>query len=423
MTGLKLLVVGKGGREHAIAKKLKESDQVETVYCAPGNPGMIRDEIETVAIPEKAHQELIEFAKKEKIKWTIIGPEIPLFNGIVDDFEAAGLKVFGPSKAATQIEASKEFAKKLMDKYDIPTATYASFTDYDQAKVYLEEQGAPIVIKADGLAAGKGVVVAETIEEAQEALKEMMLDNKFGESSAKVVIEECLVGEEFSLFGLVKGEQVYPTVISQDHKRAFDGDKGPNTGGMGAYSPVPQISEAIIQESVDKVLKPTAVGMVKEGHPFTGILYAGLMATEEGPKTIEFNARFGDPETQVVLNRLESDFAEVITAILDNEVPTLDWKEEGYDLGVVVASEGYPDLYEKEIPLNLPESDETQLYFAGVKEKDGKLVSNGGRIYLIETKAKTIDEAQETIYKTLKKVDTTGVFYRKDIGDKAKQRI
>lgn len=415
-----VLVVGGGGREHTIAKKLVESPKVETVYCAPGNPGMKRDAIEVVEIAEDAHQELIGFAKKKEIKWTIIGPEIPLFNGIVDDFKAEGLSVFGPTKAATQIEASKEFAKELMMKQNIPTAAYDSFTDYEQAQAYIEQQGAPIVIKADGLAAGKGVVVAETLEEAKAALKEMMLENKFGESSAKVVIEECLVGEEFSLFGLVKGDKVYPTVISQDHKRAFDGDKGPNTGGMGAYAPVPHLSDSIVQEAIDKVLIPAAEGMKKEGTPFTGVLYAGLMATENGVKTIEFNARFGDPETQVVLNRLDSDFAQVITDILEDREPSLEWKKEGVDLGVVVAAEGYPGSYQKEIPLELPNSEETQIYFAGVKEKEERLVSNGGRIYLVEVQGETIEEAQQKAYTALNEVDTSGTFYREDIGDKAK---
>lgn len=417
---MKLLVIGSGGREHAVAKKLAQSSQVEQVYCAPGNPGMKKDNIQTVALLEEQHQELITFAKTEKIAWTIVGPEVPLFNGIVDEFQAAGLKVFGPTKKATQIEASKEFAKKLMDKYDIPTASYASFTEYKEAKAYVEEQGVPIVIKADGLAAGKGVVVAETEKQAQDALKEMMLDNKFGESSAKVVIEECLVGEEFSLFGLVKGEKVYPTVISQDHKRAYDGDRGPNTGGMGAYAPVPHISDEVVQEAIEKVLKPAVLGMVKEETPFTGILYAGLMMTEKGVKTIEFNARFGDPETQVVLNRLESDFAQVITDILEDKEPTLEWKRNGIDLGVVVAAEGYPEIYKKDIPLEVPDTTNTQVYYAGVKEKAGGLVSNGGRIYLVEAFGETVEEAQQTIYGELDKVDTTGTFYRIDIGDKAK---
>lgn len=416
---MKLLVIGGGGREHAIAKKLLDSKHVETVFCVPGNPGMKRDGIQTIPIPEDDHQTLIDFAKEQNVAWTIVGPEVPLFNGIVDDFEAAGLTVFGPSKAAALIEASKDFAKELMVKQNIPTSNYESFDNYEKAKTYLEKVGAPIVIKADGLAAGKGVVVAETLERAQEALKEMMIDEKFGDSADKVVIEECLVGEEFSLMAFVKEEKVYPMVISQDHKRAYENDEGPNTGGMGAYSPVPQISDSIVQEAIEKILKPAAKGMVEQGRSFTGILYAGVMATDEGPKTIEFNARFGDPETQVILNRLESDLAQVITDLLKAKDPTLKWKTSGVDLGVVVAAEGYPEFYEKEVPLELPESEDTMIYFAGVKEKDKKLVSNGGRIYLVEAFGKTIEEAQETIYSQLEQVNTERTFYRKDIGNKA----
>lgn len=417
---MKLLVIGGGGREHAIAKKLLDSKHVETVFCVPGNPGMKRDGIQTIPIPEDDHQTLIDFAKEQNVAWTIVGPEVPLFNGIVDDFEAAGLTVFGPSKAAALIEASKDFAKQLMVKQNIPTSNYESFDNYEKAKNYLEKVGAPIVIKADGLAAGKGVVVAETLERAQEALKEMMIDEKFGDSADKVVIEECLVGEEFSLMAFVKEEKVYPMVISQDHKRAYENDEGPNTGGMGAYSPVPQISDSIVQEAIEKILKPAAKGMVEQGRSFTGILYAGVMATDEGPKTIEFNARFGDPETQVILNRLESDLAQVITDLLKAKDPTLKWKTSGVDLGVVVAAEGYPESYAKEVPLELPESEDTMIYFAGVKEKNKELVSNGGRIYLVEASGKTIEEAQEIIYSQLEQVNTERTFYRKDIGNKAK---
>lgn len=417
---MKLLVIGGGGREHAIAKKLLDSKHVETVFCVPGNPGMKRDGIQTIPIPEDDHQTLIDFAKEQNVAWTIVGPEVPLFNGIVDDFEAAGLTVFGPSKAAALIEASKDFAKELMVKQNIPTSNYESFDNYEKAKTYLEKVGAPIVIKADGLAAGKGVVVAETLERAQEALKEMMIDEKFGDSADKVVIEECLVGEEFSLMAFVKEEKVYPMVISQDHKRAYENDEGPNTGGMGAYSPVPQISDSIVQEAIEKILKPAAKGMVEQGRSFTGILYAGVMATDEGPKTIEFNARFGDPETQVILNRLESDLAQVITDLLKAKDPTLKWKTSGVDLGVVVAAEGYPESYAKEVPLELPESEDTMIYFAGVKEKNKELVSNGGRIYLVEASGKTIEEAQEIIYSQLEQVNTERTFYRKDIGNKAK---
>ncbi|WP_080145772.1 phosphoribosylamine--glycine ligase [Marinilactibacillus piezotolerans] len=419
---MKLLVIGSGGREHAIAKKLKKSPKVHSVYCLPGNPGMKRDGIETAAIEQDDHKSLIEFAKNHKVAWTIIGPEVPLFNGLADAFEAEGLKVFGPSQAATQIEASKRFAKQLMTQQRIPTADYQTFTDYETAKAYLAEQGAPIVIKADGLAAGKGVVVAETAAEAQTALKEMMQDNKFGDSSASVVIEECLIGEEFSLMAFVNGDQIYPMPISQDHKRLLEQDKGPNTGGMGAYAPVRHIPEATVDAAIEKILVPAAKGMSAKGAPFKGILYAGIIATDEGPKTIEFNARFGDPETQVVLNRLESDLAEVITSVLEGKEPELKWKQEGIDLGVVVAAKGYPEAYEKEIPLDLTASESVELFFAGVTERNQQLVSNGGRIYLAAAAGETIEAAQSLIYDWLNQNDKQQLIYRKDIGDKAKQK-
>ncbi|OJF93526.1 phosphoribosylamine--glycine ligase [Alkalibacterium sp. 20] len=417
---MKLLVVGAGGREHAIAKKLLSSEQVETVFCAPGNAGMKKDGIEVLEIDQSDHTALINFAKKEDISWTVVGPEIPLINGIVDDFQAEGLKIFGPSKAATLIEASKEFAKELMVKKDIPTADYQSFGDYDSARKYIEQGTVPVVIKADGLAAGKGVVVAETKEEALNALKDMMLDKKYGALNTRVVIEEYLTGEEFSLMAFVNGEKVYPMVISQDHKRLLEEDKGPNTGGMGAYAPVLHISESIVKEAVERILVPAAVGMMENGTPFVGILYAGVMATDAGPKNIEFNARFGDPETQVLMNRLESDLAQVITDLLEDNEPELIWKKDGVSLGVVVAAEGYPENYQKSIPLSLPESTEgVHLYFAGVKEEAGELVSDGGRIYLVEASGDTIKDAQDNIYQALASVDTSGCVYRTDIGNRA----
>ena len=417
---MKLLVIGSGGREHAIAKKLLEGSQVEQVFCAPGNPGMTRDGITVLNISQEDHASLIDFAKKESVEWTIVGPEIPLFNGIVDDFQAEGLAIFGPSKAATQIESSKAFAKELMTTNAIPTADYKSFDQYEEARRYIEKGNIPVVIKADGLAAGKGVVVAETMEAALDALDDMMLGKKFGDQNTHVVIEEYLTGEEFSLMAFVKNEKVYPMVISQDHKRLLEGDKGPNTGGMGAYAPVKHISEAVVKEATEKILLPAATGMVRNGTPFTGILYAGVMATEDGPKTIEFNARFGDPETQVLMNRLESDLAEAITAILSDEEPSLVWKQDGVSLGVVVASKGYPEAYEKFRPLNLPEiDDQMNLYFAGVSETEGKLVSNGGRVYLVEAAGKTIEEAQEAVYSALETVDISEYVCRKDIGNRA----
>ncbi|GCF94546.1 phosphoribosylamine--glycine ligase [Enterococcus florum] len=414
---MKVLIIGSGGREHAIAKKILESPKVTAVYCAMGNPGMEKDGIQTVPIVENDHQKLISFVKDNQIDWTFVGPEVPLLNGIVDDFQAAGLKAFGPNKDAAMIEGSKEFAKKIMVDNDIPTAEYAAFTDYTSACSYVKEKGAPIVIKADGLAAGKGVTVAFTMEEALTALKEMMAENKFGESGAKVVIEEFLDGEEFSLLAFVRNDEVYPMVIAQDHKRAFDQDKGPNTGGMGAYSPVPQIREAMVDEAINQILKPAAKGMIKNKTPFTGILYAGLIATKEGPKVIEFNARFGDPETQVVLPRMASDLAMVIDDLLNGKVPELVWKDIA-SIGVVVAAEGYPGSYQKGMKLPSFSGDVT-IFYAGVAEKDGQLTANGGRVLLVEASAETIQEAQKKAYHALESQKMQGLFYRKDIGDKS----
>ncbi|MDT2755060.1 phosphoribosylamine--glycine ligase [Enterococcus pseudoavium] len=414
---MKVLIIGSGGREHAIAKKMLESPQVTEVFCAKGNPGMKKDGIQLVEIAEDNHEALISFAKEQMIAWTFVGPEIPLLNGIVDDFERAGLKIFGPNKAAAMIEGSKEFAKKIMVDNQIPTADYAAFTDYQKACEYVKEKGAPIVIKADGLAAGKGVVVAMNLDEALQALKEMMTDHRFGESGDKVVVEEFLAGEEFSLLAFVKNEEVYPMVIAQDHKRAYDGDKGPNTGGMGAYSPVPQISAEMVEMGIKEILEPAAKGMVKNQTPFTGILYAGLIATEAGPKVIEFNARFGDPETQVVLPRLTSDLAQVIDDLLNDRKPELSWSERA-TVGVVLAAEGYPGSYQK--GMRVPHfNDQVTVYYAGVAETQGTIQAAGGRVLLVEAEAESIEAAQKIAYQALAEVDTSGYFYRQDIGDKS----
>ena len=379
---MKLLVVGSGGREHAIAKKLLASDQVEQVFVAPGNDGMILDGIELVNIGISEHSALINFAKENDIAWTFVGPDDALAAGIVDDFEQAGLKAFGPSRLAAELEWSKDFAKQIMVKYGIPTAAFGTFSNFEEAKSYIEEQGAPIVVKADGLALGKGVVVAETVEQAVEAAREMLLDNKFGDSGARVVIEEFLEGEEVSLFALVNGNQFYILPTAQDHKRAFDGDQGPNTGGMGAYAPVPHISQSVVDTAVDTIVKPILAGMIAEERPYLGVLYAGLILTDQGPKVIEFNARFGDPETQIILPRLEYEKGVVLPAKTDGDITT---------------------------------------YYAGARfaENSRALLSNGGRVYMLVTTADTVQEAQEKIYSELKKQDTTGLFYRTDIGSKA----
>lgn len=417
---MKCLVIGSGGREHAISKKLTVSPLVEAVYCAPGNAGMKKDGIRLVDLVETDHEGLIEFARSEGITWTFVGPEIPLLNGIVDDFQAAGLAIFGPTKAAALIEGSKSFAKDLMTRQGIPTAESQTFTSFDEAREYIEAKGAPIVIKADGLAAGKGVVVAETLEVAVAAASEMLENDRFGVSGQRIVVEEFLLGEEFSLLAFVRDTEVYPMVISQDHKRAYDGDQGPNTGGMGAYTPVPQIPQAMVDQAVEGVLKPAVRGMKDIGRSFTGILYAGLIATPDGPKVIEFNARFGDPETQVVLPRLKSDLAEIIDRLLTGKSVELTWETEDYHLGVVVAAEGYPENYQKGALLPDFSADrEVSVYYAGVKEQEKELVAAGGRIYLVEASGQTIEEAQEKIYSVLKVKNTDHTFYRRDIGSKA----
>ena len=418
---MKLLVVGSGGREHAIAKKLLASDQVEQVFVAPGNDGMILDGIELVNIGISEHSALINFAKENDIVWTFVGPDDALAAGIVDDFEQAGLKAFGPSRLAAELEWSKDFAKQIMVKYGIPTAAFGTFSNFEEAKAYIEEQGAPIVVKADGLALGKGVVVAETVEQAVEAAREMLLDNKFGDSGARVDIEEFLEGEEFSLFALVNGNQFYILPTAQDHKRAFDGDQGPNTGGMGAYAPVPHISQSVVDTAVDTIVKPILTDMIAVERPYLGVLYAGLILTDQGPKVIEFNARFGDPETQIILPRLTSDLAQNIDDILHKRTTQLTWLDSGVTLGVVVASNGYPLDYEKGVVLPAKTEGDITTYYAGARfaENSRALLSNGGRVYMLVTTADTVQEAQEKIYSELKKQDTTGLFYRTDIGSKA----
>lgn len=417
---MKCLVIGSGGREHAISKKLAASPLVEAVYCAPGNAGMKKDGIRLVNLAETEHEGLIEFVRSEGIAWTFVGPEIPLLNGIVDDFQAEGLAIFGPTKAAALIEGSKSFAKELMARQGIPTAESQTFSRFAEARKYIEAKGAPIVIKADGLAAGKGVVVAETIEAAVEAASEMLEHNRFGASGQQIVVEEFLSGEEFSLLAFVRDTEVYPMVISQDHKRAYNGDRGPNTGGMGAYTPVPQIPQTMVDQAVEEVLKPAVRGMKELGRPFTGILYAGLIATAEGPKVIEFNARFGDPETQVVLPRLKSDLAEIIDRLLSGKAVELTWESERFCLGVVVAAEGYPENYQKGALLpDFSTDPDVSIYYAGVEERAEELVGAGGRIYLVEASGQTIEEAQEKIYSVLKVKNTDHTFYRTDVGSKA----
>lgn len=417
--GLKILVIGSGGREHALAWKAAQSEKVQEVFVAPGNDGMT-DVATLVPIPESDHAALISFAKQKKIYLTIVGPEVPLLNGIVDDFQANGLLVFGPTKAAALIEGSKSFAKEMMKKYDIPTGFFETFTTFVEAKAYVEEKGAPIVIKADGLAAGKGVVVAMTNEEAVSALENMLQKDAFGDAGKKVVIEEYLEGEELSLMAFVSDEVVIPMVGAQDHKRVFDGDEGPNTGGMGAYSPVPQFSSVDIDEAVKNVLIPMAKALKQEGRLFTGILYAGLMMTTNGAKVIEFNARFGDPETQVVLPLLENDLIDVLLKLLAGENVELTWSDNAI-VGVVLASKGYPGTYEKGKKFSGLDqfTPGTLIFHAGSKKQNGDFVTNGGRVLLLTHTAENLLEAQKAVYQEIVKIDSEALFYRNDIGSKA----
>ncbi|MFD2445165.1 phosphoribosylamine--glycine ligase [Bacillus sp. CGMCC 1.16607] len=417
---MKVLVIGRGGREHAICHKFRDSALVEKVYVAPGNPGM-KDVAEQVAIDENSHDELVQFVKENEVGLTFFGPEIPLLAGLADRFMAEGLKVFGPTQQAAMIEGSKSFAKELMKKYSIPTAEYEVFSDYDSAVQYVKEKGAPIVIKADGLAAGKGVVVAMTLEEALDALKDMLMDQRFGTSSASVVIEEFLAGEEFSLMAFVNGNQVTPLEIAQDHKRAYDNDEGPNTGGMGAYSPVPQIPSEAIKYAIEKIVKPTAEALVKEDRSFCGVLYAGLILTAEGPKVIEFNARFGDPETQVILPRMKSDFLSVLLQVLEGEEVMIEWDPSPV-IGVVLAAKGYPgELITKGKPFTIAQNNkEVQIYHAGTDQHtDGSWLINGGRVLLVAAKGETIVDSKQAVYDYLTEHHWDGLFFRKDIGNKA----
>lgn len=409
---MKVLVIGSGGREHAIIDKLSTSPFVDKIYAAPGNDGMAK-QAELVAIGDTDVEALVAFALEKNIDLTVVGPEVSLAAGVVDAFKAKGLRIFGPDKKAARIESSKEYAKELMKKYHIPTAKFQSFSDYDEALAYVRKKGAPIVIKYDGLAAGKGVVVALTLSEAEAALKDMLVDDKYGKD--KVVIEEYLQGPEFSFLCFVDGKNVYPLELSQDHKRAFDHDEGPNTGGMGAYSPVSFITEEDKIEALEKIMKPTAAALVDDDSSFTGVLYGGLMKTKDGIKVIEFNCRFGDPETEVVLPRLESDLFVAFNKIIDHEDPKLVWDNK-VCLGVVLASKGYPGSYEKMHPIHGLEKVTGKVYAMGVKIVDGQLYNYGGRVMIIVEKADSVKEARELALKDIEKIDSDNLFYRHDIG-------
>jgi phosphoribosylamine--glycine ligase len=414
---MNLLIIGRGGREHAIAWKTAQSPLVSKIYVAPGNDG-IAETFECVNINETDTEKLIQFAKKNNIYLTIVGPEAALMSGIVDEFQKHNLKIFGPTSAAAQIEGSKQFAKELMQNYHIPTGAFEVFDDYENAKQYLLEKGAPIVIKYDGLAAGKGVVVAATLEEADQALQDMLLNNKFGKDS--VVIEDFLSGPEFSLMAFVHNETVLPLSIVQDHKRAFDGDTGPNTGGMGAYTPVPIIPQTAVEEAIKTIMKPIAKAMVINKTPFSGILYGGLILTKDGPKVIEFNARFGDPETEVVLPKMKSDMIEIIFELLDGKEPKIEWHDNAF-LGVVLASKGYPETFEKGIEINRIESEKMKdekvvVFHCGTAKRENKWVNNGGRVLAVIGEGKTLTAARKNTYRAVKNIKSDNLFYRNDIG-------
>ena len=418
---MKILIIGRGGREHAIAWKMAQSPSHPQIFVAPGNEGMLtipESSVQLVPIDENDTSALLNFAQEQQIDLTVVGPEAALMNGIANEFQKAGLKIFAPTKEAAQIEGSKQFAKELMLKYNIPTAAFRTFEEYEDAKAYLDEVGAPIVIKYDGLAAGKGVVVAMNAEEADAALKDMLLDNHFGKG--KVVMEEFLQGPEFSLLAMVNGEQVVPLVIAQDHKRAYDGDKGPNTGGMGAYSPVPVIPQEQIDWAVEHIMKPTAAALVKENCSFCGILYGGLMLTKDGPKVIEFNARFGDPETEVVLPKLKSDFVQLTLDVLAHKDVKPEFHEQAF-LGVVLAAKGYPGKYGKGFEIRNLESVQQLVFHMGTKQSDGKWLSNGGRVLFVVGQGDSLAEAQKDAYVGVKTIDCPDLFYRSDIGWQAIQ--
>jgi len=425
---MKILVIGNGGREHALAWKAAQSPLAKTVFVAPGNAGTaLEPALQNVDINPTDIQGLLDFAQKEKIDLTIVGPEAPLVIGVVDAFRAAGLKIFGPTQAAAQLEGSKAFTKDFLARHQIPTAEYQNFTEIEPALAYIREKGAPIVIKADGLAAGKGVIVAMTLQEAEDAVRDMLAGNAFGDAGSRVVVEEFLDGEEASFIVMVDGENVLPMATSQDHKRVGDGDTGPNTGGMGAYSPAPVVTDEVHQRVMDQVIWPTVRGMASEGNVYTGFLYAGLMIDKNGqPKVIEFNCRFGDPETQPIMLRLQSDLVELCLAAVDGK---LNEKDSVWDprpsLGVVLAAGGYPGDYAKGDQIHgLPQTEtaDGKVFHAGTALKDNQVVTNGGRVLCVTALGEDVAAAQKRAYELAQTISWEGCFCRKDIGYRAIDR-
>ena len=425
---MKILLIGGGGREHALAWKLAQSPKVESILAAPGNPGIAElPKCECISLSLDDLEKVADFAEDNGIDLTVVGPEATLVAGIADVFKRRGLPVFGPSKAAAQLEGSKAFSKELMAKYDIPTAFFKVCEDIETAKAYVEEKGAPIVVKADGLAAGKGVVVAMTKEEALEAIDDMMADQKFGNAGARVVLEEFMEGEEASLLAFTDGKTVVPMIAAQDHKRIFDNDEGPNTGGMGTYAPAPVMTDVLRLKATERVLKPVVAAMAQEGTPYQGCLYAGLMINGDSVKVVEFNCRFGDPETQVIMPLLDGDLAEIMLACATGTLEEVEvgWHDKAA-VCVVMASGGYPGSYEngKEITgLAEANSDEaTVVFHAGTKAVDGKIVTAGGRVLGVTSVDKNIRDARDRAYAAVEKVKFDEVFYRKDIAWRALKR-
>ena len=419
---MKVLVIGSGGREHALAWKIAQSPLVKKVFCAPGNAGTA-NVAENIDIPSDNVDALLQFATVTGIGLTVVGPEQPLVKGLVDSFEESGLRVFGPSQRAAEIEGSKVFCKDLMKKYGIPTARYASFDSLDQVKLFTKEDE-PVVVKASGLAAGKGVILCSNAEEARSAVQSIMQEKAFGNAGDQVVVEEFLVGQEVSLLAFTDGKTVLPLDSAQDHKAAFDGDKGPNTGGMGAYSPALVFTEELKQQVIDEIMIPTVRAMAKEGRYYRGILYAGLMLTESGPKVLEFNARFGDPETQPIMMRIKNDIVPIFEACIDGTLAkqSLQWRQEP-TVCVVMAAKGYPSSYEKgkEISgLNSDENRQVVVFHAGTKLENGKVLTNGGRVLGVTALGSDINQAIKNAYSAVDKIKWDGVHYRKDIGNKAK---
>ena len=425
---MKVLIIGGGGREHALAWRCAQADSVEKVFVAPGNAGTAMEpKLENVAIGVDEFAALAELAQSEGVALTIVGPEAPLVDGVVDYFKERGLACFGPSKGAAQLEGSKAFTKDFLAKHNIPTAAYQTFTEVAPAVEYIKSNGAPIVIKADGLAAGKGVIVAQTEAEAIAAVEDMLSGNKFGEAGHRVVIEEFLVGEEASFIAMVDGKNILPMATSQDHKARDDGDTGPNTGGMGAYSPAPVVTDAVYQRIMEQVIEPTVAGMASDGYPYTGFLYAGLMISPDGqPSVVEFNCRFGDPEAQPVMLRLHSDLAELCLAAVAGKLDTVtaQWDERP-SVGVVLAAGGYPGSYEKGTPISGLEdtlSDEGKIFHAGTHIVGGHVVTNGGRVLCATAMGETVSEAQAAAYGLVSKISWDGMYFRKDIAHRAISR-